>query len=98
MKPARLISVAGSAFGSLVEPFEVVFPESGLIHLRGENLDTKGSSASGDDATTVTLERRPQGASLSRRRMGRVMRPPRPRLSLSLWVVEGREEDEGGHS
>lgn len=47
MKPPRLLSTAGSAFGSLVAPFEVKFPETGLVLLRGENLDTKGSSASG---------------------------------------------------
>jgi DNA repair exonuclease SbcCD ATPase subunit len=47
MRPARLISVAGSAFGSFVAPFEEQFPYSGLVHLRGENLVTKGSSASG---------------------------------------------------
>lgn len=47
MKPPRLISSSGSAFGSLVSPFEMHFPEFGLVLLRGENLDTKGSSASG---------------------------------------------------
>jgi DNA repair exonuclease SbcCD ATPase subunit len=47
MRPPRLRSVAGTAFGSFVAPFEVKFPETGLVHLRGENLDTKGSSASG---------------------------------------------------
>lgn len=47
MKPARLISTEGSAFGSFLAPFKVDFPETGLVLLRGENLDTKGSSASG---------------------------------------------------
>ena len=47
MKPPRLISVSGSAFGSLVEPFEFQFPQTGMLLLRGENLDTQGGSASG---------------------------------------------------
>jgi DNA repair exonuclease SbcCD ATPase subunit len=47
MKPPRIISLAGTAFGSFASPFQVKFPESGLLLLRGENLDTKGSSASG---------------------------------------------------
>lgn len=47
MTPPRLKSVSGVAFGSFVAPFEVQFPESGMFLLRGENLDTGGSSASG---------------------------------------------------
>ncbi len=47
MNPPRLISIHGEAFGSFVAGFDLELPESGLVLLRGENLDTKGSSASG---------------------------------------------------
>jgi DNA repair exonuclease SbcCD ATPase subunit len=55
MGHARLKRLWGKAFRSLVQPFEVSFPESGLMLFRGHNLDTGGSSGSGKSSLLLAI-------------------------------------------
>ena len=47
MAQTKLRRLRGRAFRSLVEPFDIEFPENGCVLLRGHNLDTQGSSGAG---------------------------------------------------
>ena len=55
MGQARLKRLWGKAFRSLVQPFEVTFPDSGMLLFRGHNLDTGGSSGSGKSSLLLAI-------------------------------------------
>lgn len=55
MGQARLKRLWGNAFRSLVQPFEVNFPDSGMMLFRGHNLDTGGSSGSGKSSLLLAI-------------------------------------------
>ena len=52
----RLLRLRGHGFRSLVDDFVVEFPESGLCLIRGQNLDTGGSSGSGKSSLLLAIQ------------------------------------------
>lgn len=55
MGHARLKGLRVKALRSFAEPSEILFPESGLVLLRGKNLDSGGSSGSGKSSLLLAI-------------------------------------------